>query len=352
MAEEQKKVLIKKIYKEYEFYFQIVRKSIFTSVKEGILSLYSDLSVSDKDFNSIEFLNLINKNISLLIHSKLPLITIEQLHLGYISDTKKQKLNVNDLNELIEFKEYQKYQVVNFDYENELISNESPEFQCNNNSNIYEYYQSLSKDEFLSLNLDGRGYSNSLSKQKNIKKIDYEKDIVDTVIELIEESNVNESNVNELNVNELNDNVSKYDQKKDVFISSDNLDFFEIVDESFNYLLLELSDKINSELLKVNLIKENTSEDEFKCLSNKDYIIKHPYPFVMRYDLNLHTISVDNNIPSIIYLFKISSIELEFHNLKLSICRNNINELKSRFRLLNKKQRYWENKKLSSNSLK
>ena len=104
MAEEQKKVLIKKIYKEYEFYFQIVRKSIFTSVKEGILSLYSDVSVSDKDFNSTEFLNLINKNISLLIHSKLPLITIEQLHLGYISNNKKQKLNINNLNELIEFK--------------------------------------------------------------------------------------------------------------------------------------------------------------------------------------------------------------------------------------------------------
>ena len=42
------------------------------------------------------------------------------------------------------------------------------------------------------------------------------------------------------------------------------------------------------------------------------------------------------------YLFNITNVELEFYNLKLSNCKNNINNLKNRFRVLNKKQRYWQ----------
>ena len=59
-----------------------------------------------------------------------------------------------------------------------------------------------------------------------------------------------------------------------------------------------------------------------------------------------------NNKSSDIYLFNITNVELEFYNIDLSICRNNINELKSMFKLLNKKQRYWKNKDLASNSSK
>ena len=116
--------------------------------------------------------------------------------------------------------------------------------------------------------------------------------------------------------------------------------------------MFNISYKVNSELFKIRLIKKFISEDSFKYLSNNNHFIKHPYPFVIRYDLNSNKLSAKNIKSSYIHLFNITNVELEFYNLDLSICRNNINELKNRFRVLNKKQRYWKNKELSSSSLK
>ena len=68
-AEIQKNILIKNIYKEYEAYFNIVRKSMLNSVKKGIASIYSNFSISDKALNSKELNIFLNKNINLLIKS-------------------------------------------------------------------------------------------------------------------------------------------------------------------------------------------------------------------------------------------------------------------------------------------
>jgi hypothetical protein len=46
-AETQKNILIKNIYKEYEAYFDIVRKSILSSAKKGIAGIYSNLSIQN-----------------------------------------------------------------------------------------------------------------------------------------------------------------------------------------------------------------------------------------------------------------------------------------------------------------
>ena len=104
-AETQKNILIKNIYKEYEAYFKIVRKSILTSTKKGITGIYSNFSISENALNSKELNIFLNKNISLLINSKLPFITIEQLKLGDISDPINQTVNVKTLKELIKTKE-------------------------------------------------------------------------------------------------------------------------------------------------------------------------------------------------------------------------------------------------------
>ena len=53
-AEIQKNILKNNIYKEYEVYFKIVRKSLLTSVNKGIVGLYSDFSISDKEIYSKE----------------------------------------------------------------------------------------------------------------------------------------------------------------------------------------------------------------------------------------------------------------------------------------------------------
>ena len=338
-AETQKNILIKNIYKEYEAYFKIVRKSILTSTKKGITGIYSNFSISDNALNSKELNIFLNKNISLLINSKLPFITIEQLKLGDISDPIKQIVNVKALKELIKPKEYQK---VNIDYENEIIANKSTEFHCDNNLNTYEYYETLNEDVISSVNLDECSYLNSFYKEISIEKIEDGKHIVNAVLELIEERSDNK----------LNDYEKINDQESDVFISSDNLKIFEFIDKSFSIFLLNLSYKINLELFKIKLIKKIISEETFKCLSNNNSIIKHPYPFVIKYDLYTDKLPPINNNSSDIYLFNITNVELEFYNLDLSICRNNINELKSRFKLLNKKQRYWKNKELASNSSK
>ncbi len=336
-AEIQKNILLKNIYKEYEAYFKIVRKSIFTSAEKGIFSIYSDSYISEKLLTSRELNILLTKKISLLIKSKLPLITIEQLKLGDISDPIKHLVNVNVLQELVISKENQ---TVNIDYENELINNESNKFHCNNNLNTYEYYATLTDDEIFSVNLDESTYLNSFSKEISIKKDVNEKLLVKAVLELIEDTNDNK----------LNDYEKINDQLNNVFISSDNLDIFEFIDKSFSNLLLNLSYNINLELFNIKLIKKFISEEKFKCLSNNNYLIKHPYPFVIRYDLYPDKLSSTNIKSSEVYLFNITNIELEFYNLDLSICRNKINELKSRFMLLNKKQRYWKSKELASNS--
>ena len=46
----------------------------------------------------------------------------------------------------------------NLDYNNELIAKKSLEFNLNNNSNTYEYYESLSEDQLSSVNLDDNSY--------------------------------------------------------------------------------------------------------------------------------------------------------------------------------------------------
>ena len=81
-------------------------------------------------------------------------------------------------------------------------------------------------------------------------------------------------------------------------------------------------------------------------------MIKHPYPFVINFEFNLNrSLLNDNNLTSIIF-FYISSVELEFKNLNLSIQRNKINELKNQFQRLIKKETYWRQKEISLNKIR
>jgi len=76
------------------------------------------------------------------------------------------------------------------------------------------------------------------------------------------------------------------------------------------------------------------SKDSFDYLVGKNFMIKHPYPFVINFELHLNRSSLKGaNLPSIIFL-NLSTVELEFKNLNLSIQRNKINELKNKFQRL------------------
>ena len=332
-AEEQKNNLIQKIYKEYEIYFQIVRRSILTCAEQGIFRIYSDLPNYNRGINLKDLNNFLEKNISLLINSKLPLITIEQLKLEDTIHHSKQLINFNVLKKLAESTNQLK---INFEYENDLITRETFEFHCNNNLNSYEYYESPCENNLSSLNLDEIYNLNSFSTKNFTKKKAFVEKI-HTFHELNEEINDENLNIN----NEERD-----------FVPSDDLNIFEYIDKSFSKLLSNLSYSINSELIKINLLNKIICEDTLECLLTNSYLIKHPHPFVYRYEFDLNSISAKNKKASSIYLLTINNIELEFFNLELSICRSKINELKNKFRLLIKKRKYWEKKESSIINLK
>ena len=127
---------------------------------------------------------------------------------------------------------------------------------------------------------------------------------------------------------------------------------FDLIDKSLENLLLNLSYKINQELFKANLIKKIISKDSFDYLVGKNLMIKHPYPFVINFELNSNRSSLNgNNLLSIIF-FNISTVELEFKNLNLSIQRNKINELKNQFQRLIKKDTYWRQKEITLNKIR
>ena len=112
---------------------------------------------------------------------------------------------------------------------------------------------------------------------------------------------------------------------------------------------MNLSYKINEELFKANIIKKLISQDSFEYLAEQKMLIKHPHPFVINFEFKINQLSTMNsNLRSIIF-FNLSSVELEFKNLNLSIQRNKINELKNQLQHLIKKERYWRQKEIYFN---
>ena len=94
------------------------------------------------------------------------------------------------------------------------------------------------------------------------------------------------------------------------------------------------------------------SKDSFDYLVGKNLMIKHPYPFVINFEFNLNRPLLNgNNLTSIIFI-NISTVELEFKNLNLSIQRNKINELKNQFQRLIKKETYWRQKQITLNKIR
>ena len=304
-AEIQKNILIKNIYKKYEIYLKIVRNTIFSSTEKGIFSLYTDRCLNDcnNSLHLIELNNFLNQNISSLINSKLPLLTIEQLKLGDINYSQNQLVKAKESKETVSLKVHHP---VDLNYHDQLITQESIESNCNNNSNVYEYYDLSSEDEFLSLNSDKNSFLNSFTSENSIKSIEPEKYIMDYEFEIIEESKPNKLNHHE----KLNSHQNLNNQYKDDSVSKDNLNIFETIDKAFGKFLFDLSFSINSELYEIKLIKENIAESTYKCLYNNN-LIKHPYPFVIKFDLNSNNLSEYSNKYFDISLFNISKNLLE-----------------------------------------
>ncbi len=270
----------------------------------------------------------------------MPFLTVEQLKINEIEKNINKEINLNILNSSTKLKDDQKEK---FQYEDGSQLKEPIQLEINEDfSNTSEYYQGHNFERFVSLDLDNNHYDNYLSKNTIFENLGVEKQFISSLLELIGVEKVEKPRYQEKeNINQI-DNLPK----NQIFNN------FDLIDKSLENLLLNLSYNINQELFKANLIKKMISKDSFDYLVGKNYMIKHPYPFVIDFELNLNRSSlVGNNFPSIIF-FNISTVELEFKNLNLSIRRNKINELKNQFQRLIKKETYWRQKEITLNKIR
>jgi len=338
-AEKQKRILSKNIYREYELYLNLVRDLLFISVEKGINQVYSYPTNNDNFLNENEFYSLFEKKISKLIFTNLPFLTVEQLKINEIGKNIIKEINFTIFNSSTKIKDDQKEK---FQYEDGFQLKEPIQFEITEDlSNTPEYYRAHNYERFVSLDLDNNQNNNYLSKNNIFENLGVEKQFISSLLELIGEEKVEKQRYQEKeNINQI-DNLPKNQILKN----------FDLIDKSLENLLLNLSYNINQELFKANLIKKMISKDSFDYLVGKNFMIKHPYPFVINFELNLNRLSrVGNNLPSIIF-FNISTVELEFKNLNLSIQRNKINGLKNQFQHLIKKETYWRQKEITLNKM-
>ena len=339
-ADIHKRILTRNIYRQYELYLNLVRDLLFISVEKGLNQIYSYPEINDNFLNENEFYSLFEKKISKLIFTNLPFLTVEQLKINEIEKNINKEINFTIFDSSTKIKEDQKEK---FQYEDVFQLKEPIQFEITEDlSNTSEYYQAHNYERFVSIDLDSNQNNNYLSKNNIFENLGVEKQFISSLLELIGEEKVEKTRYQEKeNINQV-DNLPKNQILKN----------FDLIDKSLKNLLLNLSYNINQELFKANLIKKMISKDSFDYLVGKNLMIKHPYPFVINFELNLNRLSVNgNNFPSIIF-FNISTVELEFKNLNLSIQRNKINELKNQFQRLIKKETYWRQKEITLNKIR
>ena len=338
-AEIQKKRLIREIYREYEFYLNLVRDLLYISVEKGLNELCSYSSIKDNFLNANELFCLFEKKISKLIYTKLPFLTVEQLKINKIEKNINKEINFNSLEIWPKTKNDQKEK---FQYEDDFQLEEAMQFQISQDiSNTSEYYQVENHEKFVSLDLDNNDHINYLSNNHIIENIGLEKEFIFSLLELIREVKV------EKPIHFENQSINPMD----ISPKNQSLKNFDLIDKSLENLLLNLSYKINQELFKANLIKRMISQDSFEYLVGKKLMIKHPHPFIINFEFNINQSSSNGEKLASIIFFNISNVELEFKNLNLSIQRNKINELKNQFQHLIKKERYWRQKEIILNKI-
>ena len=120
------------------------------------------------------------------------------------------------------------------------------------------------------------------------------------------------------------------------------IDFWKITSDALDYAMETLNiknNKLRNDLLSLYLKLEAYPE------------VKPVLENIKNMGLKTAILSNGNNFPSIIF-FNISTVELEFKNLNLSIQRNKINELKNQFQRLIKKETYWRQKEITLNKIR
>ena len=339
-ADIQKRILIQKIYREYELYLNLVRDLIYTSVEKGVNKIYSDPTINDNFLKENEFCFLFKTKISNLINANLPLITVEQLKINDIEKNINKEINFNTLDCFTKTIDDQKEK---FKDEDGFQLEESIQFNFSKDiSKTSEYYQADTYENFVSIDLDNNEHNNYLSNNSVVENFGVEKQFISSLLELIGEAKVEKREDPET------DNINQVE----ILPKHNSLKYFDLIDNSLENLLLDFSYNINKVLFDANLIKKIISKDSFEYLVGKKIMMEHPHAFVVNFEFNLNRPSYyGDNLPSIVF-FYISTVELEFEYLNLSIQRNKLNQLKTQFQRLIKKDTYWRQKEITLNRIR
>jgi len=250
-ADIQKRILTRNIYREYEFYLNLIRDLLFISVEKGLNQIYRYPTNNDDFLKENEFYSLFEKKISKLVFTNLPFLTVEQLKINEIEKNINKEINLNILDSSTKIKDDQKEK---FQYEDGFQLKEPTQLEITEDfSNTSEYYQAHNFERFVSLDLDNNHHNNYLSKNNIFENLGVEKEFISSLLELIGEEKVEKTRHPE------KDNINQMD----ISLKNKILKNFDLIDKSLENLLLNLSYKINQELFKANLIKKIISKDLF-----------------------------------------------------------------------------------------
>ena len=157
-AEIQKRILTRKIYREYELYLNLIRNLLYISVEKGLNQIYSYPTINDNFLNENEFYSLFEKKISKLILTNLPFLTVEQLKINEIEKNINEEINFTIFDSSTKIKDDKKEK---FRYQDGFQLKEPTQFEISNEfSNTAEYYQSQNYEKFVSLDLDNNNNNN------------------------------------------------------------------------------------------------------------------------------------------------------------------------------------------------
>ena len=328
LIEDRKIKIRKELYRLYFLYLNRIRSEFFNYIQKAISSLEESKTVINLSKKEIKL--IIINDINPLINEVMPFITIEQLTLSKYSFQNKS-LKVDHFHEKdldLEVKSFYKKDNKNYSLN---ISSECKYYIF---SEEYEFNSSINLDAF---NFE---YHNLIDYGDNPDKQSYDS--------IVEEKIINGSLKNFKilkNDQESFKNIQIFDEISNLINWSDWLDF------SLSCQLKKISSEINNILFLKKIIKKKISNEFIDYISDNNFLIANPFPFVNLFDLKnkefIDFDDVDENVDySKIYFINLNITEIEFFDMNLNIIRNKLNDLKYQLNLLIKKEKYWNNKKL------
>ena len=329
LIEDRKFKIRKDLHMMYFLYLNRIRSEFFNYTKKAISSMEgskTETSLSKKEMKSI-----IDNDINPLINYRLPFITIEQLTLTKYS-FKNKSLKVDYFSEKhidLDVKSFYKKDNKTYSF------NISSECKYYSFSEEYELNSSINLDEF---NFE---YQNLIDNCINTDK--------QTCDSLNNEKIINGESLGKIDILKKNKKNSKNIQILDEI--SNLLNWAEWLDFSLSCQLKKITNEINNILFLKKIIKKKISNEFLDYISDNNFLISNPFPFVNLFDLNnkefIYFDDFDKNLDySKIYFLNFNITEIEFFDMNLNIIRNKITDLKYQLHLLIKKEKYWNNKKL------